>query len=131
MIFQKVSVIILHYNAVSDTLRCLESLRAIDYSDYEIILIDNASGDDALEMVRKYPGIILIKNEENLGYAGGNNTGIEYALKNGASYVWLLNNDTIVEPNTLRELICAGQEDESVGLLSPVIFDYGPLGSIQ
>jgi GT2 family glycosyltransferase len=128
----KVSIIILNWNRLKDTIECLESVRKMDYPNYEVILVDNGSTDDSPEKLKGlFPEVILIQNKENLGFTGGNNIGMKRALKNGADYVWLLNNDTVVEPDTLNKLVDAGESNPKIGLLSPVIYHHSDPSKIQ
>lgn len=121
----KVSIITLNWKRLNDILECLTSLTRMDYPHYEIIVVDNASDDGSPEAIkRSFPGVILIKNEENLGVCGGNNRGIEYALKNSAQYVWLVNNDITAEKDTLHTLVAAAESSPDIGMVSPVIYDY-------
>ena len=122
----KVSIIILNWNGLKDTIECLESLKKITYPNYEVIIVDNGSeGNDADVLKEKYKGYIrLIRNKENLGFMGGNNIGIKEAIKEGADYVLLLNNDTIVEPDFLDELVKVASQDEKIAIVGSVIADY-------
>jgi len=111
----KVSIIILNWNGLKDTIECLESLKKITYPNYEVIVVDNDSkGNDADILEERYKNYIrVIRNKENLGFAGGNNVAIRQVLKEEKSdYILLLNNDTIVEPNFLEELIKIALQDE-------------------
>lgn len=95
----KIIVIVLNWNNAPDTLECLASLEKIDYSNYEIILVDNGSTDDSIAKIRtQYPHLYILENRENLGYAEGNNRGLCESLKRGGELLLLLNNDTIVSP---------------------------------
>jgi len=117
---KKVYIILLNWNGKEDTLECIESLKRIDYSNYKIITVDNNSEDDSvLEIRKRYSKIKIIENKENLGFAGGNNVGIKYAMENGADYVLLINNDTTVEKDFLRELVKEGELNKNAGLLGP------------
>jgi len=128
----KVSIIILNWNGWQDTLECLDSLAKIDYPNYEIIVVDNGSIDESLAKLKVQneklkianQNFKIIENKENLGFAGGNNVGIKYALKNGADYILLLNNDTLVEPDFLSELVKIGENDKKIGLIGPKIYFY-------
>lgn len=128
----KVFIIILNWNGLKDTLECLESVFKLDYPNFEVIVVDNGSTDNSVEVIRKaYPQVILIENKENLGYAEGNNVGIRYALKHGADYVWLLNNDTVVDADSLTKLVMAAEKSPDIGLVSPVIYYYDEPDKIQ
>jgi hypothetical protein len=121
----KISVIILNWNRLNDTLECLGSVKQIDYPNYEILVVDNGSTDGSAEAVaRSYPEIGLIKNESNLGYASGNNRGIEKALESGCDYVFLLNNDTTVDKDCLKELIKIAASEPRIGMAGPKIYLY-------
>ena len=120
-----VSIIILNWNGKEDTIECLNSLVHVDYPNYNIILVDNASTDGLIEIVQaQFPQVILLRNQENSGFAEGNNIGIRYALSQQADYVLLLNNDTIIEPSFLKKLVNLGEEYSEVGMLSPLIYWY-------
>ena len=165
-----VTIIILNWNGWKDTAECLESLYQINYSNYQVILVDNASDDDSIKKIREYcegklhvkseffdyklenkpiyfydfsenefklfsetvdtdelnsqNNIVILKNNSNYGFAGGNNIGIEFALKNFKSdYILLLNNDTVVDENFLVELVKNGQ-DKKIGFLGPKTYYY-------
>lgn len=75
--------------------------------------------------------IILIQNGENLGFAGGNNVGIRYALKRGADYVWLLNNDTVVDRETLSKMVDLAETRADVGVVGSKLLCYNKQGVIQ
>jgi len=121
-----VHIIVLTWNEYNDTVECLESLQKINYSNYKIVLVDNGSQDGSIQKLRERFGNIenikIIANEENLGFAGGNNVGMEYATRKGADYVLLINNDTIVDPGFLAELVKAGEENKRAGILGSKIY---------
>lgn len=121
----KVAIIILNWNGKEDTIECLESLKQITYPNYEILLVDNGSTDGSVECFReRYPGMEIIENEKNLGFAEGNNVGIRRAMELGADYVLLLNNDTVVDPEFLGELVKVAGGDEKIGIVGPKIYYY-------
>ncbi|MEK7263729.1 MAG: glycosyltransferase family 2 protein [Bacteroidota bacterium] len=121
-----VYIIVLNWNGKSDTVECLHALRNITYTNYKIIVVDNASTDGSVEAIRaEFSDAEIIVNNENLRYAGGNNVGIKYALQNGADYVLLLNNDTIVEKKFLAELVQRAENDKRVGIAGSKIYYYG------
>ncbi len=120
--FPKVAVIVLNWNNVQDTLRCLESLFFSDYQNYFVIVIDNGSVDSPeLEIISKFSSVRFVRLEKNLGFTGGMNRGIEAGLLEGADYLWLLNNDAIVLPNTITKMVGKAETDNQIGMVSPVI----------
>lgn len=103
---RKTAVIILNWNAVALTVRCLESVRKSDYGWIEMIVVDNGSTDGSPAVIAaQYPDAVLVRNDSNVGFAQGANQGIEHALQDGADYVLLLNNDTIVEASMISHLV--------------------------
>jgi len=122
----KVSIIVLNWNGLEDTIECLESLKKIIYPNYEVIVVDNGSdGDDADILLKKFGDHIhVIHNDKNYGFTGGNNIAIKYALKKDADYILLLNNDTIVAPDFLSRLVEVAASNPKIGLLGPKIYLY-------
>lgn len=102
----RVYTVVLNYLRSEDTVRCVASLRRSTYRSQFLVVVDN--GSDEATRKTLYGGIgatSLIQSETNLGYAGGNNLGIRYALERNADYVWILNPDTVVEPHSLERLV--------------------------
>lgn len=119
----RVVVSILCWNSGQHIQECLASLRAMDYGNLEIVVVDNGSTDDSAELVRsRFPEATLLRNPQNLGFTAGHNQAIRHALTHGADYVWLLNDDATVEPTTLSWLIRVAASDTRVGLVSPVVY---------
>ncbi len=117
-----VAIILVNWNGFEFTAACLDSLRKVDYPDFRVILVDNASQNQEGERLKKvFPEIDLIGNSENLGFAGGNNAGIRKALEQGFSYVMLLNNDTIVEPDFLGQMMRKFSQNSRLGVIQPLI----------
>lgn len=121
----KVAAIIVNWNKKNDALRLLGSLKGIDYNNYDILVIDNASTDDSVKAIKEqFPEIDLTVNPENLGGTGGFNSGMRRALeKAGYEYLWLLDNDAEVEQDTLRELVNTMESDDRIGLAGSRIVD--------
>lgn len=116
-----VFIILVNYNGASDTLECLKSLKKIDYPNYKVIVVDNNSSGNDIEVIKKeYSDFIdkIIIAESNLGFSGGNNLGINYALENNADFILLLNNDTIVEPNFLSVMVNKSKEYPEAGIIT-------------
>ncbi len=104
----RVLAVILDWNGADDTLACLESVERLDYPAFDVLVIDNGSrASVAPEVRRRFPRCRTIELPTNLGYAGGNNVGLQAALDGGYAFVWVLNNDTIVDPAALRNAVAA------------------------
>jgi GT2 family glycosyltransferase len=180
MLYPKVYIVLVNYNTWEDTIECIESLKKIDYPNYQIIVVDNNSPNDSIKFLkeffegklevwispynplRKYifppsqkpfkyvfmeendikkkskfededvDQIILIKANKNKGFAAGNNIAIKYALKkDDFEYIWILNPDTIVDKNSLKELIRCSKEDDSIGLIGSKLMEYYSPDKIQ
>lgn len=128
----KVSIVILNWNGKNDTIECLDSLKEITYPNYEIILVDNGSTDGSGECLKKlYPEIEIIENQKNLGFAEGNNIAIRKVVARETDYVLLLNNDTVVHPEFLTELVELLENDTSVGIAGPTVYYYKEKDRIQ
>lgn len=163
----KVAIIVINWNGWKDTIECLESIYQMDYSNFDVIVVDNASVDESISKIKKYCEgkielksdffkyskevkplkivecgeeeiecaskiknsnenrmITLIKNDKNCGFTGGNNIGISYAIDAlNAEYILLLNNDAVVDPHLLNELIKAAFSS-STCILGPTVYDY-------
>jgi GT2 family glycosyltransferase len=120
-----VAVVIVNWNGRSDTLECLASLRGDDFAAKTVIVVDNGSTDGSPAALRAaFPEVVIIETGANLGFTGGNNAGIAHALALGAENIFLLNNDTVVEPGTIAQLAAASRAHPEAGLLTPVIHYY-------
>ena len=116
----KVFAIIVTYNGMHWYDRCFGSLRR-SVIPVQTVVVDNASSDNTVEFIRQnYPEITLFPSDVNLGFGQGNNKGIRYALDHDADYVFLLNQDAWIEPDTIGELIRIHQENPEYGILSPM-----------
>lgn len=106
----KVVVSVLNWNNYQDTIDCLNSLLTLDYSNFEIIVVDNASIDDSVRQIKNaFPDISLIKSKSNEGYGAGNELALQEALKKNADLFWVVNNDAVVFKDTLSTLVNAYQ----------------------
>jgi len=119
----KISIIILNYNNDKDTVECVNSVKMLDYPDFEIILVDNGSSDGSYEKLKeRFGNLMFIRNPKNLGFAEGNNVGIRQALANSADYVLVLNNDTIIDKNFLNEMLAASKRHPKALIFGPKIY---------
>lgn len=115
-----ISLITINYKQAVVTCDMLESTRSLTYPRFEIIVVNNGSGDDLAERIQQggYPHVKLVESTENLGFSGGNNLGIQHAK---GDYFFLLNNDTIVTPNLLEQLLIPFSQHPDVGVVCPKI----------
>lgn len=117
-----VAIILINWNSLEVTRDCIVSLKGIQYANYSIIVVDNASADGSGQALKAlFPEIVLLESEKNLGFAGGNNLGFAYALENQFTYTMMLNNDTIVEPDFLTHLINHIDTHPEIGVIQPRI----------
>jgi GT2 family glycosyltransferase len=127
----KVFVTLVNYNSSKNTHACLQSLGEINTEglNLSVVVVDNASTDDSVRTISNFQfpisnksSIKIIRSEENLGFAGGQNLGIKFALENGADYVVILNNDVILDKNLIVELFKTLTEEKDCGIVSPKIY---------
>lgn len=125
-----VYIIVLNFNNPNITIECLESIKCMLFKDYRVILVDNASTDNSVDIFNKYlqvnNDIIFLTANENRGYAAGNNIALQYALnKKNMQYCWILNNDTVVDKNALSKLYEFMEAHKDVGICgSKLIYDW-------
>jgi len=157
---QKIYIILVNYNGYEDTIECLESLEELNYTDYQIIIVDNNSSDNSVELLsiflQKYNDsfvvyqkkeavlggkveeknlinpVVLIDAKENKGFAAGNNIAMKYALsKNDFEYIWLLNNDTVIDKDSLKELVLGIEKYDNLGAVGSKILYYDKQNLLQ
>ncbi len=119
----KVTIVIVNWNGIRDTIRCLESIERIKKQgiDLTTVVVDNGSTDGSVATLKKkFAWVVILALPRNLGFTGGNNAGMRYAISHGGDFVWLLNNDTLVHPDALR--ITKAFEDEAVGIAGSKIY---------
>jgi GT2 family glycosyltransferase len=118
----EVAIIVLHWNNYEDTSDCLSSLKDIEYSNYKVYVVDNGSTDDSVNKLQaEFEWCEYITNEENLGFAAGNNVGIRQSLKEGSDYVLLLNNDMVIKTSTLKNLVKTGEKNDNIAAVGGII----------
>lgn len=124
--------VILNTNRRKDTLECLDSLKHNTYPNHRIIVLDNRSTDGSVTAIREaHPGVQIVELEKNLGYAGNNNVGIELAMKQGANWIFVLNEDIVLDETCLARLIEVGESDSRIGILGPLVYHHDEPNVIQ
>lgn len=118
-----VFVIILNFNGKETLSDCLQSVFQSNYPRFEVAVVDNDSKDGSFEQAKEsFLKAHFIKNSANLGFSRGNNVGIRWALEKFADYIFILNNDTIIEKTTLSALVKTMEKNSNINISSPVIF---------
>jgi GT2 family glycosyltransferase len=124
--------VILNTNRRADTLECLESLHRSTYRNQKVIVLDNHSTDGSVSAIcESFPNVHIIELTENLGYAGNNNVGIEAALREGADWVLVLNEDIVMHESCVEALVALGQSDEKIGVVGPLVYHHNEPDYIQ
>ena len=122
-----VYIVVLNWNGREDTLACLRSLEPVWNKRTKGIVVDNGSTDGTPDAVRAaFAAVEVLEAGRNLGFTGGNNIGLRFALDRGADHVLLLNNDTVVDPGFLREMLTVAIVSEEIGFVSPKICFLDP-----
>ncbi len=120
-----IAVILVNWKKYNLTSKCIDSLNKSNYKNFKIILVDNEYSEKSLiELKNKYNELIVFKEKNNLGFAGGNNIGIRYALENDYDYIMLLNNDTEVTENFILPLVERIEKDHFLGAVQPLILNF-------
>jgi len=120
-----VFTIILNYNNYSDTIETIESVISLEYDANSVLLVENSSDKSIIRKIRtQFPDLAIIENKKNLGYAGGNNRGIQKAIGSGADYIFLLNNDVKLEKDVLKKCVSAMEKSPGCGACQPIIVTF-------
>lgn len=123
-----VSIISVNYNSLADTLEFLDTVFKLTYLNREVFVVDNASKiDPCQEITSKYPEVIYIRSEVNLGFAGGNNLAVKRAK---GKYIFFLNNDTLLVPDFLENIVSFMESHPDAGMASPKVL-FGDGDTIQ
>lgn len=121
----RVEIVILNFQGERWLEACLTSVLRTQYDQFHVIVVDNGSSDGSVRLVQeRFPEVELIVNRANLGFSEGNNVGIQRALEKACDYIILLNPDTKVTPDWLRELVSVGEQAEHVGIIGAVQLEY-------
>jgi GT2 family glycosyltransferase len=118
----RIGAITLNWNRRDDTLRCIESLLETRNSELDVFVVDNASDDDSVNAIKHaFPEITLIQNDQNLGFAEGNNVAIRRLVDAGYEFLLLINNDAVLAPDSLSQMMDVMLGDPSIGMVGPTI----------
>jgi GT2 family glycosyltransferase len=127
-----VSIVVLNRHGRAYTQECLQSLAQLSYSRVSVILIDNGCEDfSPADVEQLLPGTAYLRTAVNLGFSGGVNLGIQHALAHGADYVFLLNNDTKVDANTVTDLVRVATDDTSIGIVGAKLLQLDAPGRLE
>jgi GT2 family glycosyltransferase len=122
-LYPMVVVVVLNWNGLNETRSCLDALGKVTYPKVKVVVVDNGSTDGSVDVLQaEYPQVMLLPLSENVGFAGGNNHGLCHALRQGADYVLLLNNDARIAPDAVDVLVQAAQMDRQNGILGAIIY---------
>lgn len=128
----RVIAVILNTNRREDTVACLASLHQNSYANHQVIVLDNHSTDGSVAAIRAtFPTVQILELADNRGYAGNNNVGIAAALAQGADWIFVLNEDTILSPDCLAHLIAVGESAPQIGIVGPLVYHYDEPTVIQ
>ena len=117
---KRVLSIVVTYNAADWLNTCLKSLQNSDLAN-DVLVVDNSSSDETLDLIQThYPEVLLFPQKQNLGFGKANNAGFEYALKHEYEYIFLLNQDAAILPETLQQLVDCHQQNKDYGIISPM-----------
>lgn len=121
----KVVICVLNWNGEKYISSCLDSIKKLIHTgcDLDVVVIDNDSSDGSVRLIQSlYPQFTFIRHPVNLGYAQGNNTGLRFGLEHGANFVWVVNPDVQVEPNSLQHLLEGASKYRHVGIFGSKIY---------
>lgn len=113
---KSVLITVLNFNGWEETLTCMDSILSQTFTDFDIYLVDNGSKDESLQKLKKlenHEKIVFQKNPANLGFSGGVNQGIRYAIEQDYPYVVLLNNDAVLTKDWLKKLVAAIKKSDA------------------
>ncbi|MBI4517287.1 MAG: glycosyltransferase family 2 protein [Deltaproteobacteria bacterium] len=126
-----VAVIVLNWNGTADTIECLTSLRQSTYPRAEIVVVDNGSCPSPRARIQsEFPSVTYLENPRNLGYAGGNNVGLRYAVQHNHDYAFVLNNDTCVEPGFLSAAVAVAERDRRIAAVGAKVLAFEDPGTV-
>jgi hypothetical protein len=131
VVWPNVTILILNYNNIQDTVETLSSTYLLEYKNFNILLVDNGSDKEVVDKIRtRFPKLDILENGQNLGYAGGNNVGLRCIIERGADYIYLLNNDVLVPPDSLNHLIPVMEQQKDCAACQPLVMYFQYPGKV-
>ena len=117
-------IVVLHFLGIENTALCLSSLKSLSGVNYRVLLVNNGSPDEGADnLAAQFSSFDYLKLTDNLGFAGGCNAGADHCLRAGADWIWFLNNDARVEPDTLAKLMAAVANNSQISAAGPLVLD--------
>src|SRR6266576_5110888 len=130
--YPSVGIVTVNWNGWKDTLEFLDSATRLTYPNFKIVVVDNGSSDESEPRLRsKFPTIGFVQTGRNLGYPGGANAGIRVILDGGAEYIWLINNDTVIDKDALTAMVEVVRGHSDIGLVGSIVYHYHDRERIQ
>ena len=127
-----VGIATVNWNGWRDTLELLTSIERLAYPNFRIVVVDNGSVDGSEQHLRQeYPNLTIVQTGRNLGYPGGANVGARVFLEAGADFIWLINNDMVVEKDALSAMVEVARRDSAIGLVGSVVYHYHDRERVQ
>lgn len=129
---KRVAVVVVNWNGWKDTISCLESLLRLNYPDFYLIVVDNASTDDSVAQIKRaIPDVELLQTGANLGFGGGCNAGMRHAFVKGVDYIWLVNSDAVADSGALSALVRVADLNPALGSVGSVLYEVDKLDKVQ
>ncbi|WP_354683800.1 glycosyltransferase family 2 protein [Cupriavidus necator] len=119
-----VAIILVNYKNAKDTLRCIGSISRMSYGKHMVVVVDNASNDGSYELIKESTvPVTILRSDQNVGFAAACNLAIDFLKSQAPSYVWLLNNDTVVDEHALAHLVAKAESGTHIGAVGSKILD--------
>ena len=121
---KKVGIVICNYNKENAVLDCIQSILESDFQDFDLYVVDNGSTDKSVQRIEeKYPeGLVIIKNQDNLGGSGGFNTGLREVYKKGYPYLMCVDNDAMLDEQAIGNLYNFLETHEEAGMAGAKVY---------
>ena len=117
-----VGIVVVHFGSLDDTRECLDSVRRVTYAERVTVLVHNGTAPESLALTQEYPEAVHEIIDVNRGYAAGVNAGTRAAIQHEARYVYALNNDTALDPQSVDQLVAACEREPSIGVIGGMFY---------